>query len=393
MNEQPPVGARRRRVQPWKLLLGWPWLLSCTAVSPTPDLARSPAPSPEAVAAASPQAVAAAPPAGVTIVDPGHGSTALAAGSPGASQLSGIVYAGADRYYAISDAGAVLFELSIQIDPASAAILSASVVDSQVLASGSDLEGLVHHPLGGSVLAADEAGPAIREYRLSDGAELSSVALPPVYAQVRSNLSLESLSMRVAASGSDDALWTANEEALAVDGPTATASAGTLVRLQRFDATFAPDGQWAYLTDPYPGAPFLGQERSGVADLLALPDGELLVLERSFSSALFRARLYQVDFDGATDTSALASLATDPFTPVGKTLLWERTGVLENFEGLTLGPPLDAGDQGLLLVSDNGSGAPQSLYPLRISAVPEPGATTSLLVGVLGLVALARARS
>jgi hypothetical protein len=286
----------------------------------------------------------------------------------------------------------VLYQLDVDVDPASGAILSASVLGGLSLASGSDHEGVVHHPLGGSVLTADEVGPAIREYRLSDGAELSSVSLPAIYAQARSNLSLESLAQHVAASASDDALWTANEEALAVDGPLSDASTGTLVRLQRFDATLAPAGQWAYRTDPYPGAPFLSQERSGVADLLALPNGELLVLERSFSSTLFRSRLYRVDFGGATDVSGLASLASEPFTPVGKTLLWERGGGFENFEGLALGPELDAGDRSLLLVSDDGGGAAQSLYPLRIHYAPEPGTTAQALAGGLLLACLARRR-
>lgn len=328
-----------------------------------------------------------------SVVDPGQGPTALAPGVAGASELSGLAYAGAGQYYAVSDAGATLFELDVPIDAANGEILGAAVTGSLALAAGTDLEGLVLHPLGGSVWASDETGPAIREYRLSDGALLSTLSVPTIFAQIRANLSLESLSMRVAPLAADDALWTANEEALTVDGPVSSDSAGTLVRLQRFDPTLVPDGQWAYRTDPYPGAPFLGLERSGVSDLLALPSGELLVLERSFSSALFRARLYQVDFSGATDTSGLANLATDPFTPVGKTLLWERAGTPENFEGLALGKELDAGDWSLLLVSDNGGGASQSLYPLRVAYVPEPGAGLQLFAGFLALVALVALRS
>jgi hypothetical protein len=327
---------------------------------------------------------------GATIVDPGQGPVALAPGTPGAAELSGLAYAGAGRYYAVTDSGGTLFELVIPVDATSGEILSASVVNSLALAAGTDLEGLVQHPLGGSVFVSDETGPAIREYRLTDGAVLSSVTVPAIFSQVRNNLSLESLAMRVGPGTTDDALWTANEESLLVDGPVSTASAGTVVRLQRFDKTWTADGQWAYVTDPYPGAPFLGLERSGVADLLALPNGELLLLERSFSSSLFRARIYQVDFAGATDTSALASLAIDPYTPVGKTLLWEVSGVSENYEGLAVGPQLDAGDWSLLLVSDSGGGTPQSLYPLRV--IPEPGVTLQLAAGLLGLWLLRRRR-
>lgn len=326
-----------------------------------------------------------------TVVDPGQGPIALAPGAAGASELSGLAYAGADLYHAVSDSGAMLFDVDIQIDSATGLILGAAVTGSLALGAGTDLEGLVLAPLGGSVYASDEIGPAIREYRLSDGVLLSTLSVPAVFAAIRSNLSFESLAMRVAPQVGDDALWTANEEALTVDGAISSAQSGTVVRLQRFDSTLAPDGQWAYLTDPYPGAPFLGLERSGVADLLALPSGEILVLERSFSTALFRMRLYQVDLSGATDTTALASLVTDPFTPVGKTLLWERAGVLENFEGLAVGKELDAGDWSLLLVSDDGGGAPQSLYPLRLSYVPEPTAGALLAAGLLALACLGKA--
>jgi hypothetical protein len=294
-----------------------------------------------------------------------------------------------NQWYAVSDGGGLLYELAIGVDASSGQIVSRSVVGSLALAAGSDLEGLVYFALGGSVLASDEVGPAIRRYQLSDGAVLGSVAVPAIFSQIRPNFSLESLSQRAAAHPANDALWTANEEALVVDGPLSTSSAGTIVRLQRYDASLTPDGQWAYVTDPYPGGPFLGQQRSGVADLLALENGELLVLERSFSDQLFRARIYQVDLGGATDTSALTSLATDPFTPVTKTLLWQVAGVTQNYEGLAVGPPLAMGDRSLLLVADDGGsgGAQQALYPLRL---PEPGATLQLIVGVLACGVLRR---
>lgn len=336
--------------------------------------------------------IAPTPVQSATITDPLQGPVALAAGTPGAGELSGIAYAGAALYYAVSDSGAELFSVEIDVDLSTGEIVSASVLASLSLAAGSDLEGIVHHPLGGSVYISDETGPAIREYRLSDGVVLSTIAVPAAFNNVRPNFSLESLSMRVAPSASDDALWTANEEALTTDGPVSTAATGTVVRLQRFDDTLAADGQWAYMTDPFPGAPFFGQERSGVADLLALPNGELLALERSFSTSLFRLRIYQIDFAGATDTSAIANLDTTPFTPVSKTLLWERIGGVENYEGLTLGPVLDAGDQSLLLVSDNGGGAAQALHALRISYLPEPSGPIGLAAG-FALALMLRRRS
>ena len=75
------------------------------------------------------------------------------------------------------------------------------------------------------------------------------------------------------------------------------------------------------------------------------------------------------------------SLELDPFVPLGKTLLWEAPGLLSNFEGISLGRQLDAGDWSLLLVADDGGVFGQALYPLRVSFAPEPGGAASLAAG------------
>jgi hypothetical protein len=162
--------------------------------------------------------------------------------------------------------------------------------------------------------------------------------------------------------------------------------------LQRFDATtMSPAGQWAYRTDAISAdSPFTTAERSGVSDLLALPDGRLLVLERELGGAFvpdFRNRIYLVDFVGATDTSAIGPLGTASFAGVSKTLLWQGDFDNDNFEGITLGPQLANGDYSVILVSDDGGGTNlQSLYALRMTGVPEPGCTAVL--GAMGLLAL-----
>jgi len=298
------------------------------------------------------------------ITDPAQGPVVLDPGTTGASELSGIVHASGERFYAVSDAGGRLFPVDVSIDPQSGFVTAASVAPALTLAGGVDLEG-VTSGAGDSVWVSDETGSAIRRHGLAGGALLDSLGVPAIYQQIRSNLGLESLA------GVDGVLWTANEEALSVDGDIASATSGTTVRLQRFDAAGAPAGQWAYVTDPYPGAPILNRSASGVVDLLALPGGELLVLERSLSNQGLRARIYQVDFAGASDTAALAGLAGASFAPVGKRMLWERSaGFDQNYEGLALGPPLDAGDWSLLLVDDGGGSGIMHLYPLRLRFEP-----------------------
>jgi hypothetical protein len=298
------------------------------------------------------------------IRDPGQGRVELATGDTGASELSGLAYAGGDRYYAVSDSRGRLFALRIDVERASGRITAAAAEPAVRLARGVDLEGIA---LAGddTVVVCDEHGPAIREHRLADGALVRTLPVPAIYRKARFNLGLEA----IARSGA--ALWIANEEALRGDGPLPTAERGTNVRLQRLDAAGRPTGQWAYRTDPYPGAPLFGRANSGVTDLLALPGGELLVLERSFSGSGFRSRIYQVDFAGSSPTGGVASLAAAAHSPVGKRLLWDSGTFAANYEGLSLGPALDAGDRSLLLVADDGGAGAPGLYPLRIEL---PGA-------------------
>ncbi|MEB2346435.1 MAG: esterase-like activity of phytase family protein [Deltaproteobacteria bacterium] len=324
------------------------------------------------------------PGAAASITDPGFGPFAFTGGP---WELSGLARVAGDQYLAVGDTGAPLVPLAIGVDPATGAVTGAAASPSVTLAGGVDLEGVAWDPSTGSVYASDEVGPAIRRHDPVSGALLSSLAIPPVFAGVRANRSFESLA-RDPASG---ALWTANEDALLSDGPVTSFAAGSVVRLQRFDAAGLPDGQWAYSADPIPGAAIGGYETSGVVDLLVLPSGELLVMERSLSSILFQARIYQVDFAGASDTSALAALAGASFAPVAKTLLWASgpTAQAANFEGLALGPRLDDGSWSLLLAADDNGSTAQALYPLRVSFVPEPGAGP-LLAAALAALALRR---
>jgi hypothetical protein len=107
--------------------------------------------------------------------------------------------------------------------------------------------------------------------------------------------------------------------------------------------------------------------RSGLSDLVALPDGSLLALERSLGITGFiigiplyqyQSRIYRVTFDSATDTSQApfdAGLTGQIYTPATKTLLW--SGGAQNMEGLALGTLLPGGDWSLLGIVDNGGGS------------------------------------
>jgi hypothetical protein len=150
-------------------------------------------------------------------------------------------------------------------------------------------------------------------------------------------------------------------------------------------------GQWAYRTDSISGTPTFGAGsiRSGLVDLLALPTGGVLALERELGGASlvpdFRSRIYELDFTGSTDVTSFSSLNAGGFTSVGKTLLWQGDFASTNFEGMTLGPELDNGAYSLLLISDNGGGARQDLYSFTLQGVPEP---STILLSVAGIAAI-----
>ena len=276
----------------------------------------------------------------------------LPPGDAEATQLSGLSYVSGNEWLAVSDTTGQIFRLTIELNQETGAITSAGVLSGLDLAGAADLEGVAYDPTTATAWVSDEIGPAIRRHDLTSGAVVQTLSLPAVFSHVDGDRSLESLT-RDPTTG---VLWTANEEALTVDGSRSTTASGPVVRLQKFDAAGAPAGQWAYVTDPISGTPTLlsGAIRSGVSDLVALPDGRLLVLERELGGTGlvpdYRSALYLVDFEGATDVSSLAGLIGETYTPVTKTPLWAADFPLSNFEGIGLGPQLADGSYALVLI-------------------------------------------
>jgi len=297
----------------------------------------------------------------IEIRDAGQGLVQLTAGDVDITELSGIAHAGGNRYYAVSDKGGRLFPLTIEVDRETGFIAAAAPEDARILAGGYDLEGIALLD-DETVIVCDEVRSILTKHRLVDGSLLKRHPLPALFRPARPNLGVESLAR------TQSALWTANEEALKNDGPTASQQAGTRVRVQRLEPDGTPAGQWAYETDPHPGPALFGRAFSGVSELLALPGGELLVLERSFSSPGFRARIYLLDFTKASRTEELRTLEDETIVLLGKRLLWESRSFTANFEGITLGPALAAGDFSLILVADDGGAGPPALYALRLRA-------------------------
>ncbi|GJM18184.1 MAG: hypothetical protein DHS20C14_03970 [Phycisphaeraceae bacterium] len=262
---------------------------------------------------------------------------------------SGVAWLGGNDYAVVLDNSNKIVFLTIVLDADGSAV-SVTNAGGLSLDITADYEGIA--VLSPSVLmVCEETTPGLDTFLRIDGGHGGAVAIPAVYANARANRGLESLEIL------DGVGWTANEEALSVDGPVASPSVGTTVRLLEFDAaTGTPARQLAYdVTKMHgPAIPLENPGQSGLTDLVILPDGRLLALERSFALAnpLFLTRIYEIDETGATDVSSLGTLAGATYTPVAKTLAW--SGDLGNLEGLTLGPALTGGGHSMIGVADDG---------------------------------------
>jgi hypothetical protein len=236
--------------------------------------------------------------------------------------------------------------------------------------------------------------PTINEYAL-DGRFVGEVPVParffpnergPLTTGVRSNAGFESLTI----TPGFRTLYTANELPLVQDGDDATVAqgAGGQVRILRYVQSetgmgYAPAQQFAYEIAPLDPLPFKPQlVVNGVVELVALRDGELLVLERAYAQAedpgqsINRARVYHATLSGATDVSLVPSLKGGKHTLVRKTLVADLDAVqglspalrrLDNFEALAMLPGRGAAERTLLIASDNNFNARQVTAFLLLS--------------------------
>jgi hypothetical protein len=294
-------------------------------------------------------------------------------------ELSGVTYVGpagdAHRFLAAAQTHGYLAQFDVAFSPGGA-IAQISHVVTVDIAPTDDFEGIAYtNSVRHTAFLSEENHPGVVEVNLDSGTVEQTIAVPAAFtAHKRGNRGFESLTR----TPDSTVMWTANEEALTVDGPASSPTAPTTVRLLRFDVSgeaVAAGSQYAYEVEPIHGS--IGVQ-SGLADLVAMPDGTLLALERSaaVTSPLFLNRVFEIDLAGATDVS-VGSLADgligQAYTPVGKMLMWSGAadgGLGQNLEGLALGPRLQNGAWALLGVVDNAGGSGNTIVAFTATAVP-----------------------
>jgi len=286
--------------------------------------------------------------------------------------LSGLAWLGDDRWVAAVDNSDQLATFTLELGP-DGKPLEVAAPAMRRLAAHHDYEDVAVCPQG--LLLCEEDTPAIRIVAAAESRELGSLPLPPQLRVCRGNRGLEALAFDPAGG----CVWTATEEAVPADGPAATATGGTVVRLTRIalpggGGVAPPSRQFAYEVDPpHAAVPTIrGAPLSGVVALVALPDERLLVLERSFVAGLppFENRIYLVDTRDAPDVAGVMKdlSARPPASRLSKRLLWKGSlGV--NLEGLALGPMLASGTRTLVAIADNGgTNTPTLLVTFRLTS-------------------------
>jgi len=210
-------------------------------------------------------------------------------------------------------------------------------------------------------VVTEETTPSVERFDAT-GNRLSAVSLPARFAsQAAGNKGLESL----AASPNGRYLFTANESALTTDGPRASKSIGTRIRILRHELASGANEEHGYVTEPLGAG--TGDGDMGVSDVAALSDDELLVLERGYQSGYGNTvRIFRVKLAPASRVDALDAL--EPSSPaLAKTLLvdierlppgavthpaTQPNPLLDNYEAIALGPAI-AGERLVFLVSDD----------------------------------------
>lgn len=212
----------------------------------------------------------------------------------------------------------------------------------------------------GELFVSSETEPSIRRFS-GDGRLLGALPVPAKFlverGQAESNRTFESLAL----SPNEHSLFTAVEAPLRADGRTNDGRAR--IRILRYDdrgpGGFRPAGEYFYRTEP-------GQY---VVEIVALSENDLLVLERSYTPGFGNTvRIFRASLEHAADVSGEPTLAAPGLEPVDKRLLvdvadcppsgaetpgTQPNPLLDNYEGLALGPRLPRGHRALLLISDD----------------------------------------
>ena len=309
----------------------------------------------------------------------------------GYAQYSGITSLGENRYGIVSDKEPQdgFFIFRIDQNAKSGKITTVYLEgfkgnpSPQVDANGistRDCEGIAYVPETNTVFISGEGDQQILEYNMNGQPTGRALNVPAIFSRknIVPNYGFEALTYDCLS----QRFWTTTESTLPIDGNIASPlhpGEQNLLRLQAFGQDLQPAAQYAYRMDYGKKEDFGKIYVYGVPELLALPDGRLLVLEREANitkgilSSVVRCKLYLVNpAEGHQIDSSINLSMLDPNKFLIKKLLadWQTTVQpvkmnFANYEGMCLGRKLQDGRQTILLISDSQGGMHKGPFQLK----------------------------
>ena len=300
----------------------------------------------------------------------------------GTGQYSGITHLGENRYAIVSDKEPAdgFFIFRIDQDHRTGNITSVYLEGfhgnprPMVDASGNsirDCEGIAYFPPSNTLFISGEGDQKILEYAMTGQPTGRRLNVPGIFSlqNIVPNYGFESLSYET----TTHRFWTTTESTLPADGPAASAAhpgVANLLRIQSFTDDLQPAAQYAYRMDRGRADDFGKIYVFGVPEITALPDGQLLVLEREanitngYMGSECRCKLFIVNPKQSPTIDSSVSLAgLDPNHFMVKRLLADFTTTINpvkynfaNYEGMCLGRTLTDGRRTLLMISDSQGG-------------------------------------
>ncbi len=307
------------------------------------------------------------------------------------AHYSGIAPLGEGRYAVVSDKEASdgFFVFRIEQDSLTGKVKSVSLEkfcgvlaparDAKGL-SLRDCEGIAYFPAGNSLFISGEGDQRIVEYDSFGVPTGRELAVPDCFAKERivGNYGFEALTY-----APETALfWTTTEAMLPADGVCTSPrhpEAQNLLRLQSFGADLQPAAQYAYKMDGAALRNFGAIYAKGLVALTALPDGDLLVLEREANikagklGSKVENKVFRIRPQGTSQINASTDLsALDDRKFLAKELVARFATRITpfklsfaNYEGMCLGRKLADGRQTVLLINDSQAAQGRKVLHLR----------------------------
>lgn len=304
------------------------------------------------------------------------------------ANYSGITHVGGNTYAVIDDKskadGFYLFNIEIDLNNGDllsvsrSPLICAPASDRQdsIRRSKADCEDVVFVAQSNTLFIAQEETAQVAEYRLDGSPTRRRLNIPCFFSRAsqQHNGGFEAL----AYDSLSRSFWLTTENPLIAD-------TANIHRLVRFGHDLQASGQWLYMAEPASRPHNARYWASGISAMTALPNGQLVVMERTLSIPLkyiggwCKVRVFLVTpaeamrlpVDAAAINSDIA-LQSGGGKILPKQELFHFTTRIRaigtnyaNYEGMCMGPTLKDGRPTLLLINDSQAGAGNALYTLK----------------------------